>query len=114
MESGVHEGIPENVKNNTEARAFFGTLTEVLKRSHPTDQIDSIKESLGQAGIRISEIVSKLTIRDWKRNLDVQRKMENAIEDFLMEHRKDMGIEITFDEIDEILVNCLKVAKNNY
>ena len=40
--------------------------------------------------------------------------MENEIEDFLMEHRKDLGIEITFEEIDEILVHCLKIAKNNY
>ena len=49
-----------------------------------------------------------------KRNLDVQRKMENEIEDFLMSHRKDLGIEINFDEIDEVLVGCLKIAKNNY
>lgn len=71
-------------------------------------------ESLAEAGIQISAIVKQLTIRDWKKNLDVHRKMENAIEDFLMGHRKDMGLEITFDEIDEILVRCLKVAKNNY
>ncbi|WP_262987126.1 hypothetical protein [Aequorivita vladivostokensis] len=40
--------------------------------------------------------------------------MENAIEDYLMEHRKDLGVSINFDEIDVILAKCLKVAKNNY
>jgi type I restriction enzyme R subunit len=112
--TGVDDGVPENVKNNKEARAFFGVLAEVLKASHTTEQMHTVREPLGEAGIRINELVSKLTIRDWKRNLDVQRQMENAIEDFLMEHRKDLGVEITFEEIDEILVNCLKVAKNNY
>ena len=97
-----------------EARAFFGALTDVLKASHGAEKITGISESLAQAGIQISNIVKGLTIRDWKKNLDVQRKMENVIEDFLMEHRKDMGIEITFEEIDEILVKCLKVSKNNY
>lgn len=114
FESGYHEGIPESIKEMPEARAFFGALTDVLKASHGAEKITGISESLAQAGIQISNIVKGLTIRDWKKNLDVQRKMENTIEDFLMEHRKDMGIEITFDEIDEILVKCLKVAKNNY
>jgi type I restriction enzyme R subunit len=114
FESGYHEEIPESIRDKQEARAFFGALTEVLKSSHDKDKVQANKDSLAQAGIQISNLVENLTIRDWKRNLDVQRNMENAIEDFLIEHRKDMGIEITFDEIDEILVKCLKVAKNNY
>lgn len=114
FESGYHAEIPESIREKQEARAFFGALTDVLKASHDMSKIEGIKESLAQAGIQISDIVKNLTIRDWKRNLDVQRKMENVIEDFLMSHRKDMGIEISFDEIDEILVKCLKVAKNNY
>ena len=114
FESGYHEEIPESIRDKQEARAFFGALTDVLKSSHDKDKVQAIKDSLAQAGIQISNLVENLTIRDWKRNLDVQRNMENAIEDFLIEHRKDMGIEITFDEIDEILVKCLKVAKNNY
>ena len=69
---------------------------------------------LAIAGIDITMIIEKLTIRDWKRNLDIQNKMENAIEDYLMEHRKDLGVSINFDEIDSILAKCLKVAKNNY
>lgn len=112
FEAGYHEGIPESIKDKPEARAFFGALSDALKASHELN--NGINESLAEAGIRISAIVKRLTIRDWKKNLDVHRKMENSIEDFLMEHRKDMGLEITFDEIDEILVRCLKVAKNNY
>ena len=59
-------------------------------------------------------MVEELVIRDWKKNLDVQRKMENEIEDYLLEHRNSMGLDLTFDEIDEILVKSLKVAKHNY
>ncbi|HLZ17591.1 MAG TPA: type I restriction enzyme endonuclease domain-containing protein, partial [Cyclobacteriaceae bacterium] len=114
FESGYLEGIPESIKDKPEARAFFGALADGLKTSHDPEKIADIGELLATAGTRIAAIVQTLTIRDWKGNLDVQRKMENAIEDFLMEHRKDLGLEISFDEIDEILVKCLKVAKNNY
>ena len=64
--------------------------------------------------MQICSIVQELTIRDWKRNMDVQNRMENEIEDYLIDHRKTLGMEITFEEIDEILVKCLKVAKNNF
>lgn len=114
LASGHQEGVPEVVANNEKARAFFGALTSVLVNAHGAENIQGVTDQLAQAGLEISEIVQRLTIRDWKRNLDVQRSMENAIEDFLIDHRKTFGVELTFDEIDEILLQCLKVAKHNY
>ncbi len=69
---------------------------------------------MARAGKEISAIIEKLIIRDWKKNADVQKQMENAIEDYLYEHRHDFGYEITFDDIDKILPKCMKVAINNY
>jgi type I restriction enzyme R subunit len=40
--------------------------------------------------------------------------MENVVEDYLMAHRKSLGVDITFDDLDVILEKCLKVAKNNF
>ncbi len=114
LQSGHQEGLPQILIDRTEARAFFGALCEVLKQTHGKEEIDRIKDHLAQAGIQIGSIVESLTIRDWKRNIDVQNKMENQIEDYLIDHRKTLGLEITFEEIDEILAKCLKVAKNNY
>jgi len=114
FQSGYLEGIPEIVQDKEAARAFYGVLSEVLTAIYSKETVDEIKNNLANAGIEISKIVNKLTIRDWKRNLDIQKKMENDIEDYLMEHRNVLGIEVTFDEIDVILNQCLKVAKNNY
>ena len=114
LQTGHQEGLPEILSDKTAARAFYGALTEVLGSTHDKEEIGNIKDLLAQAGIQVSEIVGKLTIRDWKRNIDVQNKMENEIEDYLIDHRKTLGLEITFDEIDAILAKCLKVAKNNY
>ncbi len=114
LENGYQEGIPDSILEKPEARAFYGAVTEVLLKAHGKSVVDGNSNNLANAGIEISKIVENLTIRDWKKNLDIQRQMENEIEDFLIDHRKTLGIEITFDEIDEILSKCLKVAKNNY
>ena len=102
------------LKDKPEARAVFGGISQVLKETHGKEKVEVISEQLAIAGIDITKIIEDLTIRDWKKNLDVQNRMENEIEDYLMEHRKDLGVEINFDDIDAILVKCLKVAKNNY
>lgn len=111
MQAGHLEGVPESIRDKEKARAFFGALNGVLKEK---GDVSEIKNHLATAGIQIAAIVEKLTIRDWKKNIDIQNKMENDIEDYLIEHRKTMGVELTFDEIDEILAKCLKIAKNNY
>jgi type I restriction enzyme R subunit len=114
FETGYQEGIPLLVKDNPEARAVFGAISQVITNKHGKEKSTNISEKLAIAGIDIKEIIEKLTIRDWKKNLDIQNKMENEIEDYLMEHRKDLGVDINFNEIDAILLKCLKVAKNNY
>jgi type I restriction enzyme R subunit len=114
LENGYQEGIPDSVRSKPEARAFFGAVRDVLADTHGKDTTESINTLIAEAGNKINEIVERLTIRDWKKNIDIQRKMENEIEDFLIEHRNKLGFELTFDEIDEILNKCLKVAKHNY
>ena len=111
---GYQKGIPEILKSNEKARAFFGALKEIIENKTSIDNDDELNNRIAKAGIDISKIIESLTIRDWKRNIDIQKQMENDIEDYLIENRKDIGVEISFDEIDEILSKCLKIAKHNY
>jgi type I restriction enzyme R subunit len=112
--TGYQEGIPANVQNNEKARAFFGAVKLCIVDKIVGDSKSEIDTKLGQAGIDISTIVEKLTIRDWKKNIDIQRQMENEIEDYLIAKRSTLGIELSFDDIDQILAKALKIAKNNY
>ncbi len=111
---GYQEGVPEMLKDNEKARAFYGALNEILESRISDENSDEINNSLAKAGMSISNIIEKLTIRDWKRNLDIQKQMENNIEDYLIEERNNIGVSISFEEIDEILGKCLKIAKHNY
>lgn len=109
--NGYQEGVPARLQNNPRARAFYGALNEVLNKK--LDKEIS-KKKVAEAGVEIEEIVNKLIITDWKKNVDIQNRMENQIEDYLIGKRSQLGIEISFDEIDAILIKCLRVAKNNF
>jgi len=111
LENGYQDGIPENLQNKPRARAFYGALNEVLNKK--LDKEIS-KRKVAEAGLEIEEIVTNLIITDWKKNVDIQNRMENQIEDYLISKRSQLGIEISFDDIDAILIKCLRVAKNNF
>ena len=114
FEKGYLEDIPQTLLNKPEARAFFGVLSEVFENSFGKEIAIQQKDVLANIGIDISKIIEKLIIRDWKKNIDVIKEMENEVEDYLMAHRKSLGVDITFDDLDIILEKCLKVAKNNF
>lgn len=114
FEKGYLEDIPETLLSKPEARAFFGVLSEVFENSFGKEIAVKQKDVLANIGIDISKIIEKLIIRDWKKNIDVIKEMENEVEDYLMAHRKSLGVDITFDDLDAILDKCLKVAKNNF
>ncbi len=111
LTDGYQDGIPEKLQNKPKARAFYGALNEVLNKK--LDKSIS-KNKVAAAGLEIETIVENLIITDWKKNVDIQNRMENEIEDFLISKRTQLGIEISFDEIDAILIKCLRVAKNNF
>lgn len=112
FKSGEQDGIPNSISSLPKARAFYGALHEVLFDKDSTDE--ETLSILAQSAIEIETIVSELTIRDWQRNIDVQKQIENEIEDYLISHRNSLGVDITFDQIDSVLEKCLKLAKHNY
>ena len=78
----------------------------------PQSNLTEVNDQLAQAGIDLSEIIQHLVIRDWKKNDDVQKQMKNDVEDYLLDKRKEFGVELSFTQLDKILDEVLKVARN--
>ena len=108
---GNTDGIPEILQGKPEARAFYGILKDAIKKQ---DKAAVTNQQFAKAGTELVEIVSSLVIRDWKKNEDVQKKMINDIEDFLLLESSKWGVVLPFDLLDEILDRILNVAKNVY
>ena len=62
----------------------------------------------------IDRIISQLRIVNWEDNVDVQNKMRNQIEDYLFELKDEHDLDLNFERIDEIMEQCLDIAKARY
>jgi type I restriction enzyme R subunit len=109
---GSFSDVPGNLKGNPEARAFYGIVKEVLSGELPPSNLIEVNDQLAQAGIDLSEIIQRQVIRDWKKNDDVQKQMKNDVEDYLLDKRKVFRVELSFTQLDKILDEVLKVARN--
>lgn len=109
---GSFSGVPAELQGNPEARAFYGIVKEVLSRELPSSNLTKVDTVLTQTGLDLSQLIQRLVIRDWKRNDDIQKQMKNDVEDYLLDHRKDYGVELSFTQLDIILDEVMKVARN--
>ena len=63
--------------------------------------------------VNISHIVEKHRIVDWFKNMDIQNRIKNEIEDYIYEQKENIGISIDFDSIDRIMEETIKTAKSH-
>lgn len=105
------DDLPEILKNEDGAQAFFGIAREVL-----TPHLDAgvLPEVAAQAALDVDKIIRERLIVNWVHNDDVENPMRQAIEDLLYDIKADHTIELTFEEMDAIIERSLDVARARY
>ena len=93
---------PENIRNNDDAKAYFGVLRE--KISVNNDIISDI-------AIEIFNIIEDHKIRDWIYNQDVQNAMDIDIEEVLFRFKSKYDIDLPTGVIEGIIETLIMVAK---
>ncbi len=99
--------VPAKLKNHDVAKAYFGSLKDVLGDKLFSDN----DQQLADIALKISEIIDQNRVVSWAANHDVQNKMKNEIEDLLFDFKEKTSIEVTFEDMDTILDQCLDIAK---
>jgi type I restriction enzyme R subunit len=110
--SGAFQGVPESLINRPEARAFYGVISNTMEGKIDGRESGGWRERMTQAGIDIAELVESRKIVDWRNNIDVERAMRSAIEDYLLDMRRELELELPLDEIDLILDQAIHVARS--
>jgi type I restriction enzyme R subunit len=100
---------PEQLEGHDIAKAFYGITYDVLSTSN--DENIELKSLSAELGLEIDKIIKNNVIVDWQRKDNVQNKMLNEIEDFLLDHPK---IDIDTDNLDLIMERIMKIAKIRY
>ena len=114
------DDTPIALEGQESAKAFFGILKRLLEQDETPKRDNSFvphtskQNTLAQMSIKISEIIKSHSVVDWGRNRDIQNKMKNEIEDYLIAQTNLAGISISYDSMDRLLDETIKTAKSHY
>jgi type I site-specific restriction-modification system R (restriction) subunit len=101
--------VPASLHNREQARAFYNVLQDKLANTINPDQ----PEVLVTLAIGIEEIITRLKVRDWQHNQDIQNRMLDAIDDLIHHLNKDQPSPIHWTDIDEIIAKIMNIARNH-
>ena len=103
--------LPSALEGKEEAKAFFGILKTVFEKENDLSEKDI--NNLADMSIKISEIFEEHRIVDWFKNMDIQNRIKNKIEDYIYEQKESPGLSVDFDSIDRIMEETIKTAKSH-
>jgi type I restriction enzyme R subunit len=101
----VHDDVPESLRDDEHAMAFFGILKPYFGPSDEDIVCDTAKA------------ISGIMCRHWKvhfwDDIDAQKRAMNDIDDYLYDVvRGERGIELTTDQMDEIIEKSIQLARH--
>ncbi len=104
--------LPAKLAQADVPKAFYGIIRLVLERDG--GKTADIADAGADVALAIDEIIRDMRIVSWAANADVQNRMRTRIEDYLFELKDQRGIQMSFEDIDAIMEDCLKVARLRY
>lgn len=107
--SGIE--YPTIIEKNVDAQAFYGVAEDVFKK---TNYMTGKEEVIARLSLEIDNIIDKYSKVDWHDNLDVHNRIAQEIDDLLYDFAQDQDLELSFDQIDEIIEKVKKVALRRY
>jgi len=113
----VHDEIPDQLAGNEDAMAYFGVLKPFLGKhecrgsaSVPAQDLEAV---IADTAIAIYGILEKHKKVHFWDDEDAQKQAVNEIDDYLYDELKtEKGIELSLDQMDEIIEKVLQVAKH--
>ena len=104
--------FPESIRNDDDAKAFFGILESRLKTKDGAPLQDDEVASIARAIIDI--IKPHLIVGIWT-NDKALNEMHNAIDDYFFDVvRDEMGVELSAEMLDEMEREIMRLAKARF
>ncbi len=103
------DDIPEGLRYKEAAMAYYGVVRETMGKYG--DDSSFTAKAAEKTSLIIDEIIRRLRIVNWSTNTDIQNQIRNKIEDFLFEIKNEYKIDLTFEDMDSIMEQCLDIAK---
>ncbi|WP_024336760.1 type I restriction endonuclease subunit R [Desulfotignum balticum] len=112
----VHDDIPDKLSGNEDAMAYFGVLKPFLEAySKQTGELgeEDLESAAADTAIAIHGILEKHKKVHFWDDEDAQKQAVNEIDDYLYDElKRERGIELSLDQMDDIIEKVLQVAKH--
>ncbi|MFK4784565.1 type I restriction endonuclease subunit R [Fusobacterium sp. MFO224] len=98
--------VPDKIKDNVHARAFYGVLLPIL------NDLDKVidEDLISDLALEVTNIIKENCQVDWRENKIIHNRIAREIEDLILDKADEKEIDISFDTIDEIIENVKTVA----
>jgi type I restriction enzyme R subunit len=103
------DDIPETLANNEVAKAYYGSIKAALAELKLEPK--AVAEFSSEAALAFDDIVGIRRIVNWTTNVDVQNRIRQDFDDYLTDLRSRFNCDFGFDVIDQIVDECIEVAK---
>ncbi|MCK5944949.1 MAG: type I restriction endonuclease subunit R [Planctomycetes bacterium] len=98
------DDVPVSLEGRGVAKAFFGIVVQRVP-------VEATPDQMADLALKIEAAVESLRIVNWTESPDRQNQMRTAIEDALFAWSAELGGQIPFEVIDEVIESCLDVAR---
>jgi type I restriction enzyme, R subunit len=106
------EGLPKALEGKEAAKAFYGIVRETFTTSIGEGQRTT--DLSCQVALTIDEMVQVHVKRDWTNDQDAVNRMKNDIDDYLFDLKSKEKINLSVEQIDRVMNDCISVAKRRY
>jgi type I restriction enzyme R subunit len=104
-----HEDVPENLRDNDTAVAFYHALEKHLGDAAPGK---NVRTDAAEGAEAMLDIIQQRRVVNWTQREDIQNEMRNDLDDYLFDVMRDQkGLPLTPAIMDDIIDRTLSIAR---
>ena len=116
--TGKQNNVPKSIEEKPNAVAFYNLINAVLENSF--SKAPEQKEVQAITALEVEECIKNIVyengtlIIDWQTNTEIEKELKNNLDDLLFEKQQQYDTQFSFDKIDELIEEVIKIAKLKY
>ncbi|MBK9123486.1 MAG: type I restriction endonuclease subunit R [Chloroflexi bacterium] len=105
MQKGHDSAVPAILGGYKHASAYFGVLRQALSEQGIADDVAA------DIAIQVDKMIASKRVRDWTTNLDVQKRIQQEIDDLLYSAERSHGLKLDGGQLNVLIEQVMEVAK---
>ncbi len=116
--TGKQHNVPSSIQGKAAAIAYYNLINEVLNDSFI--KLSNSKDVEATIALEIEACIKNVVyeydtlIIDWQTNSEIEKTLKNNLDDLLFEKQQQYDTQFSFDKIDLLIEEVIKIAKLKY